>query len=558
MPYNRYKMVPMMESHTADPLSIWKTPECPFEIAYDSEVLDNIRLAVVDAFFSLPRGGAEIGGILLGAHTPETVTITAYEPLDCEHATGPSFTLSANDHVHLVDLLMAAQGRGQEVVGWYHSHTRSEICLNSADCDVHGQYFREPWQVALVMKPSTFNPARCGFFFREADGTFRSESSYLEFALEPATARPAPVRGDLSDEYPVAVPVPSRVPVAEETPAPPKPVTAPPVPEASVPAIPALETRVEPSSPESPAAPPKPVFTEAPEPQISGRVPLQGIVPPARPRAWMYSMMATVVVAGGIYQTRDKWMGSPTPQAVAHAKPAPIAAQSPVRPATIKPSSLPVTSTGVPANAAGGAAAVPPPAQPSAAKPAGEMQTANVTPLTQPATQPTGARSAPPGPVKPTALPGLGLVATDTGGQVRVQWDRSSTTILQASRGILEFFDGKHKRAIPLDRARLRTGSFTYVRQSEQVDVRLTVESAGKQTSREMTTILGKLPQRSAEDAAAKKQREAIALESTRLKAELRSQAARTRALEKTVEDLKKQVQIDRQRRQSNIVPDRR
>ena len=33
---------------------------------YPARVLDDIRLAVVDAFFSLPRGGAEIGGILLG------------------------------------------------------------------------------------------------------------------------------------------------------------------------------------------------------------------------------------------------------------------------------------------------------------------------------------------------------------------------------------------------------------------------------------------------------------------------------------------------------------
>jgi len=49
-----------------EPLIPWSAPACPFAIGYPARVLDDIRLAVVDAFFSLPRGGAEIGGILLG------------------------------------------------------------------------------------------------------------------------------------------------------------------------------------------------------------------------------------------------------------------------------------------------------------------------------------------------------------------------------------------------------------------------------------------------------------------------------------------------------------
>src|SRR3954462_6908221 len=84
---------------------VWGVPECPFLIEYSARVLDDIRLAVVDAFFSLPRGGAEIGGILLGRWDDGRLSITEYAALDCEHATGPSFTLSARDAIRLSELL---------------------------------------------------------------------------------------------------------------------------------------------------------------------------------------------------------------------------------------------------------------------------------------------------------------------------------------------------------------------------------------------------------------------------------------------------------------------
>src|SRR5580698_6905904 len=130
----------------------WIAPQCPFRIEYSARVLDDIRLAVVDAFFSLPRGGAEIGGILLGQHDAGRVLISGFEALDCEHATGPSFTLSARDLSLLAEMTAAARRNPPNLqpVGWYHSHTRSEIFLSDADQDIHNRFFPEPWQVALV------------------------------------------------------------------------------------------------------------------------------------------------------------------------------------------------------------------------------------------------------------------------------------------------------------------------------------------------------------------------------------------------------------------------
>src|SRR5438874_2741776 len=112
----------------------WQVPECPLLIEYSPDILSDIRVAVVDAFFSLPRGGAEIGGVLFGSHDAHAVRITAFQPMECEHAMGPTFVLSEKDRAHLGAQLRESRQdpvlRGLEIVGWYHSHTRSDIFLS--------------------------------------------------------------------------------------------------------------------------------------------------------------------------------------------------------------------------------------------------------------------------------------------------------------------------------------------------------------------------------------------------------------------------------------------
>jgi proteasome lid subunit RPN8/RPN11 len=183
----------MTESHTAKAFGTWNVAQCPFSIEYSTRVLDDIRLSVMDAFFSLPRGGAEIGGVLLGKFGEGRLTISDYVGLDCEHAFGPSFTLSPRDEGRLKELLEAAKAGGSGApVGWYHSHTRSEIFLSEADLAIHQRYFGESWQVALVLKPHTFLPMRCGFFFRDAQGSMQAASSVQEFSLDPMPMQTVP------------------------------------------------------------------------------------------------------------------------------------------------------------------------------------------------------------------------------------------------------------------------------------------------------------------------------------------------------------------------------
>src|SRR6202140_2891715 len=109
-------------------LETWSTASCPFTIEYSRRVLDDIRLAVTDAFFSLPRGGAEIGGGLLGRVDAGRPALRGHSAPGCEHAYGPSFVLSPPDETRLAEVLSAHANpaAGSRPVGWYHSHTRSE------------------------------------------------------------------------------------------------------------------------------------------------------------------------------------------------------------------------------------------------------------------------------------------------------------------------------------------------------------------------------------------------------------------------------------------------
>jgi proteasome lid subunit RPN8/RPN11 len=314
----------MTEMTESVALEIWSTPSCPFTIEYSRRMLDDIRLAVVDAFFSLPRGGAEIGGVLLGKVANGRVTILEYAPLECEHIFGPSFTLSPADHGRLAEILSGASHQFSELqpVGWYHSHTRSDIFLSDGDLDLHNRYFPEPWQVALVLRPSTFQPVQGGFFFREPDGSIHTRASYQEFSLDPMpvgqmprgmpSPAPQPIHRQAEPEGPVitlmAAPVPMPVepppafvepaPTPQATPVPqaapaPMPVEPPPIfvePAPAPQAAPVAEAVVvpadEPAPPARapllpPALPPIPRLELVPEPSEAPRVPPN--VPPNVP-----------------------------------------------------------------------------------------------------------------------------------------------------------------------------------------------------------------------------------------------------------------------------------
>jgi proteasome lid subunit RPN8/RPN11 len=476
----------------------WDVPECPFTVECSARTLDDIRLVITDAFFSLARGGLEVGGILLGQFDGKRLTILEYEPLECEHAHGPSFTISSNDRAQLRALLRSAPANhpGLEVVGWYHSHTRSGIHLSDEDLEIYQNFFPEPYQVALVMKPHTFDPARIGFFFRADDGTVYARESYKELALEPLPVRQVPSHAPPATEHRPA-PEPARDRLrrrlshqmeldvtaetveAEHEPAPPLPIPV-------TPAAAAPEPEPEPEpAPIAPPPPPRvlrprlePKPEPEPEPVIEHRLPSFAAVEPepssGRGKIIVWTVLGAAATLGLIFgatMTRDMWMSKFV---------------SAVRPS--EPVKLP-----------------------------------------------------------PLPPPSMGLHAADRDGQLDINWDRMSLTVRQAAAARLEISDGgPSPQTIQLDGAHLQAGVFTYGRQSDKVDVKLIVRNAEGKEASEATTYVGKLPDRKPPpefEEAVKKQREEMAAQAAKMKADLNFQAAKTKKLEKQLDELRQQQQ---------------
>ena len=183
----------------ADELSFhnWKAPEHDLEIMTVETVLTQIRDFAVDGYLRLARGGIEVGGVLFGSHEDQQIKIKAWRPIACEHAYGPSFQLSPKDESGLRLLLEEVKEetelQGLEPVGWFVSHTRSDISIRVEECTFWEKYFPKSWQISLVVKPSRFQPVRAGYFFRTESQTVL-DSCLQEFVLPAATVEKRPLR----------------------------------------------------------------------------------------------------------------------------------------------------------------------------------------------------------------------------------------------------------------------------------------------------------------------------------------------------------------------------
>jgi hypothetical protein len=158
----------------------------PRTIRWSRTVLEEIRQWAVEQFLSIPRGGLEIGGVLYGDVSADVLTITAHRPLAIDYVTGPSFVLSTADEDRLARLLADSQSgvnlEHHRPVGWYHTHTRSDVQLTEADIAVHERFFPSADQIAVVIKPHKFEPAQVAIYARTA---LTPLSEYAGFALEP-------------------------------------------------------------------------------------------------------------------------------------------------------------------------------------------------------------------------------------------------------------------------------------------------------------------------------------------------------------------------------------
>ncbi len=165
----------------------WAPEASPVAIEYPLDLMSRIRDHVIVGFHRLAKRGIECGGILYGLREGRRVTISQIREIRCEYKSGPSFVLSETDREALTQQLEGpdADVAGLSPVGFYVSHTKDDICATERDLAIYNQFFSDPWQVMLILRPARQGAVRAGFFVRASLGQMQIDRSYEEFQLEP-------------------------------------------------------------------------------------------------------------------------------------------------------------------------------------------------------------------------------------------------------------------------------------------------------------------------------------------------------------------------------------
>jgi hypothetical protein len=279
-----------MTSKDADTAyAFWTSPEGSFTVTYSLDLFHEIDLQVNDGYRRIPHGGIEVGGLLFGTKEDGGIRLQSLLPITCEHATGPSFTLSERDEQELRKQIGDSRSNpelsGMVPLGWFIAHTRTALRLTDREVEIFDRFFPQPGQLTVLVKPEKFQPTRFLFLVRQTDG------SYWREGAENAIILPLPGRGNRPSEAPVPSIAAPDEKIAPEKIAPPTPpadtavvqsstesseiAKRPPLPAAQImPQLPLAQVSAPVDKPQVPKEDsPKPRFEPAQETAVSQRIP---------------------------------------------------------------------------------------------------------------------------------------------------------------------------------------------------------------------------------------------------------------------------------------------
>jgi TonB family protein len=463
------------------PFYTWEVPQKPVLVRLPLILIDRLEREAVENFRSVSSRGSEIGGVLWGSvepGDPTALSVAEYDMVPCDYTRGPLYRLSESDMVRVDRALAQRGGSGLRPVGFFRSHTRKGLSLDSDDLALMESRFKEPFQVALVIRPYATKPSSAGIFIREG-GAIHGETSYLEFPFRSAQLAPSKHSADAVEQ-------------AANTPA------APPAPAAPKPAVRAQIV---------PIAPRREIATVAAPAAAEPAPP-----PPAQPVAQLLPQPVAQPVPQPVAQPQFQPVPQPVPQPVAQPV-AQVAVQplpQPVAQPVAQPVVLPVAQPE--AEAPETAPAVEPPMA-TAEKAAEPEAPVEDTATSSPAAAPARTRGASkliwfavgaifplllsgilfvyPGVFRRAALPGgiagqdsspLALRVERTGSELLLTWNNDSSAIRNASRAELTISDGEQHENVDMDLAQLRNGRIEYLPVTGDVVFRM--EVSGKNNAR--------------------------------------------------------------------------
>ena len=141
-------------------LWLWDPPESPFP------VFTHQRVNRHTSDHARANHDREVGGLLLGRVYTNPDDHIIYPVIT--HAIAARFATEARGHLTFthetwLDFIGQREERfpHDEVMGWYHTHPGLDIFLSEWDLLIHRHFFRQAWQVAMVLDP---HQNQAGFF----------------------------------------------------------------------------------------------------------------------------------------------------------------------------------------------------------------------------------------------------------------------------------------------------------------------------------------------------------------------------------------------------------
>lgn len=481
----------------------WEVPKTPCSVYLSLDVVDRMERETLEAFKAITRKGSEIGGILLG-RTAEAgkriITIEEYESIDCDYARGPLYILADADRKRIEQAIarLKTGGGSAGIVGFFRSNTRRDIALDDDDLAVMRDYFADPSNVCLLVKPFAMKPST-GAFFLWQDGQIKGDECLLPFAFKRAELETQFANLIVQPDDPSLSifnkPAPSPAPAQSEKPAPNGAQAA----KQSAP--PAKVAPAQPKREEKPAVQPLP-FKRDERPAIT---------PQARPDARPAGPVLVKKEDPAPSKPEEKPAIQPVVKREEKPAAAPVRNAAPITPAKDKEKEKEPEVKA--------AAFVPEPAPVPKADP----------PKAAPVPQTFSPLSGTVEPAKPSIFANkwiwIGLIVVLLGGgaaykflftgnaaqqtaqtdalslrvernagQLLLTWNRNASAIQTASRATLTINDGDHREDADLDLGLLRSGNVVYTPMTNDVSFRLEVTDVkgGKSVSESMRVLAGR------------------------------------------------------------------
>jgi hypothetical protein len=176
----------------------WRSDDGSTLVSVPTGVVDRISGYVAEAHKSVPRRGAEAGGVLIGGVRIGPVTeifITGFEPVPCDYVYGPSFILSDGGQTDFRTAM--ARHPASEILGYYRSHTRPGFGLESSDRELVARVFPGLSGLILLVKPlSPMNLTGSYFFFQRGNLEMRRVGPEFPFTGSVPGGTPPPAKLD--------------------------------------------------------------------------------------------------------------------------------------------------------------------------------------------------------------------------------------------------------------------------------------------------------------------------------------------------------------------------